>query len=193
MTAPCRAASVAPKPVVTIVIETPVKSASTTSEATASAVDGNRGQQQHADARAAAEAVDEPDPERRQRAAHLMAPVLVAVPVPDEQPDRQVDDQSGNRRLGAALDALGQVGLEEQDRHAEDDQGHGVPEPPPGAERRCLAPRLFLAGRDERRDRRDVVRVGGVAQAEQNCNEQDDQDRAAARERGDVVVESEHG
>ena len=40
MTAPCRAARVAPKPVVTTVIETPVKSASTTSEATASAVEG---------------------------------------------------------------------------------------------------------------------------------------------------------
>jgi hypothetical protein len=136
--------------------------------------------------------VDEPDPERGQRTSDLMA-VLVPVAVPNEQADGEEDDQRRDGRLGAALDEVGEIRVEEQDRDAEDDERERVPEAPPGAERRGAAAGVLAAGGHQRRDRGEVVGVGCVPEAEQRRDEEDDQDRAPVGERGDVVVESEHG
>ena len=111
----------------------------------------------------------------------------------DEQPYGEEDDQRRHGGLRAALDEIGKVRLEEQDRDAEDDERQRVPETPPGAERGRPAAGVLAAGGHQRGHRGEVVGVGRVPQPEQGRDEEDDQDRAAVRERGDVVVESEHG
>ena len=66
-------------------------------------------------------------------------------------------------------------------------------ETPEDAQLGRAAPGSFPSGRDEGGDRRDVIRVGRVTQSEQRGNEEDDEDRAAVRHCGDVIVETEHG
>ena len=69
--------------------------------------------------------------------------VEVAAAPADEQPDREEDDQGRNRRLGAPLDELGQVGLEEQDREPKTTSVSAWPRPhqaPSAAARRRAVP-----------------------------------------------------
>ena len=66
-------------------------------------------------------------------------------------------------------------------------------ETPEDAELGRAAARSFPSGGDEGGHRRDVIRIGRVAQSEQRRNEEDDEDRAAVRHGGDVIVETEHG
>jgi hypothetical protein len=116
--------------------------------------------------------------------------VVAAVPA-DEQPHGDRHDHDPDGELGSLLDGVGQVGPEEDDRHAECEQRHGVPQAPcqakpPGAPRAVR----FVAC-DKHRDRREVIGVGRMAQAEQQRDEQREQP-AAIREVRDPLVEPEH-
>ena len=66
------------------------------------------------------------------------------------------------------------------------------PRPQDEAEPRGGARRPLAAGGDERRHGGEVVRVGRVAEAEQDRDADDDEQRGAVREVRDPVVESEH-
>ena len=134
-----RAPSVAPKPVVTIVIETAVKSASTTSDTTASGCRRDRGEQEHADARAAAHAVHEADPEGAERRPHVVPMLVVgrASACSEVAVRQRTSSRTARKTIRAATavsapcwTTLGQVGLEEEDRHAEDDERERVAERP---------------------------------------------------------------
>src|SRR6476619_3058649 len=86
---------------------------------------------------------------------------------PYEEPDGETGDQEPDRGLGAALDCLRQVCAIEDDRHTEREERQGVAGSPREAEpgRVSGAP---LGRGEESRDRSDVVRIGGVAEAEQD-------------------------
>src|SRR5206468_9109400 len=113
-------------------------------------------EQEHAYAGAPAHPVDEPDPERLQRAARtdglvwVLGRVDVAVRVrtlvrvdmhveepatpADEQPERETDDQETDGGLGSFFDPLRQVCLEEDDRDAEEEEARRVAGAPGRAE-----------------------------------------------------------
>ena len=101
--------------------------------------------------------------------------VEVAAAPANQQPDGEEHDQGGNRCLRPLLQALGQVGLEEHDRHPEHDERQRVAETPEDPELGCAAAGSFPPGGDERRDGRDVVGVGRVTQSEQHRNEENDE------------------
>ena len=96
----------------------------------------DRREQQDPDAGAAAGAVHEPDPEGLRGPAAPADAVRVRVhaedpaPPADEQPDRQADDQQADRGLGSLFHLCREVGLEEHDRHAEQEQARRVAEAP---------------------------------------------------------------
>ena len=103
--------------------------------------------------------------------------VEVTVTPAHEESDGEEDDEDAT--AVSAPCALGEVALGEQDRNAEEHERDAVPDSPPGAER-CGRSRSFLAPRrDERRHRGDVVRVGRVAQPEQDADEEHDRHRRA--------------
>ena len=115
-----------------------------------------------------------------------------AAPPADEQPDRKDDDQQADRRLGAALHGLRQVGPEEDDRQAEREQRNCVARPPGEAEARRHPGGAVAAARDQGRHRREVIRVGGVPEAENGRHGGDDEEGASVREVRDPGVETEH-
>src|SRR5437868_1185806 len=120
-------------------------------------------------------------------------PVAVepALPPAQEQPQREHDDHDADERLRSTLRRVGQVAAEEDDRKPEDEQRRRVPEPPGEPEDRRPARRPDALACDDRRDRDEMVRVGGVAQAEQE-RDGEDYERPPAAERGDCLVEPEH-
>jgi hypothetical protein len=130
----------------------------------------------------------------RVAAAVVLVEVNVVHPAPPahEQPHGERHDDDADRCLGALLCALRQVGLEEHDRQAEDEERRRVAEPPGEAESPGAASPSFLVRRDQRADRREVVGVGRVAQAQEHRNDDDHEQRRSVRERGHPVVESEH-
>jgi hypothetical protein len=148
-----------------------VKSASRSSEATATVSDGIV-EEQDADSGAPADAVDEPDPERAERCPHRVTvlalgmrmgvEVEVAVSPADEQAEREEHDQGGYRGLRTLLDALGNEALGEEDRSAEEDERDAVADAPPCAEACRGARGLLASGGDERRHGGDVVRIRGM-------------------------------
>ena len=118
--------------------------------------------------------------------------VELAAPPAEEQSDRQVDDHDGDGRFSALLDMFREVAVEEQDGKTERKQRECVPKTPGEAERAGASRRALAAAGHERRHRREVIRVGGVSQAEQHGDCEHDPHRAAIREGGNLVVESEH-
>ena len=120
--------------------------------------------------------------------------VKVEVPVPpaNEQAEREEDDQGGDGCLGALLDALREVALEEEDRDAEDDERERMTEAPEGAELRGRAaarssrpkPRASSPPRCDR----DPSHAAGRAGPRRGSRP----DRGAGREICDRVVEPEH-
>ena len=58
--------------------------------------------------------------------------------------------------------------------------------------RAALRAARSLPDREHRRDRREVVGIGRVPQAEHERDDDHDADRRAGRERGDLLVEAEH-
>ena len=169
-----RRESVAPKPVVSTVIETAVKAASTTRPRHGERAVVDRREQDCADAGAAADAVQQPDAERLARRACASARsssrrrVEVPAPPADEQPDGERDDHEADERLGALLDVPGQVRREEDDRQAEREERQRVPAAPCEAEPRRLASPWSRLPAATSRDRGEVVWVGRMAQAEEH-------------------------
>src|SRR6266705_5720709 len=94
-------------------------------------------------------------------------------PPADKEPDSEPDDQQADRRLRRTMDRFGEIGLEEDDRQAEQEQARRVAQSPRAAEAACGL-RSAVARGDQRRHRREVVGIAGVAQAERNRDEDDD-------------------
>ena len=86
----------------------------------------------------------------------------------------------------------GRYALGEQDRDPEHDERDAVPDSPPRSEPGSRACDRLAAGRDERRHRRDVIRVRRVPEPEQHRDEENDTDRGAFGHPCDPVVEPEH-
>src|SRR6185312_3410120 len=66
-------------------------------------------------------------------------------------------------------------------------------EPPREAKAGGRAGGALARSGDQGRDRREVIRVGGVAQPEHDCDQADERERPAVGEGSDPAVESEHG
>jgi len=151
----------------------------------------NRGEQQHADARTPAGAVHETDRERTRARARpfRMAMRAESPPMPPhEQRQRESDNERSNRRLRSPLDGSGQVRAVEHDRKAEGEERRAVTYPPCKPEPRCGAP---VAG-GQGRDRREMVGIGGVPEAEEQRDAEHDEERRAVRRTREGVVEPEH-
>ena len=211
-----RLTSVSPKTVDRSHIDTAVKTASRTSDVTASAVDSTPGEQEDADAGASAHPVHETDregPERRPGAVsmgvaaffrmcvHMRMPptaVLVRVDVEhpsspsDEESDCQIHDHDGDGRLSSLLNAFREVSVEKQHGQAEGDQGQRVTQPPRETQLSGPAGGTLFSARQQRGHGSEVIGIGGVAKAEQHGNHDDDPDRRPVGESGNSVVEAEH-
>ena len=192
-----------PNPVVTIVIETAVKSARTMSAAHATDVDGIAASTRTPTPALPPVPWTSPIPNAPSGRADRMVMVLVlvgvrvqvevAVPPADEEPERQEHDQRGDGRLGALLHPLGQELLEEEDRQPEQHERERVAEAPERAEPGCCPAGALLPRGNERGHCRDVVGIRGMTEAEERGDEDHDEDGAPGREIGDRVVETEHG
>jgi hypothetical protein len=130
-------------------------------------VDGRDDEQ--ADSRAPAHPVDEPDPEgaqprsRRQVEVRLFSVDVERTTAPAEQePHREVHDHDPNNRLGRLLEAIRQIGVQEQDGQPECEERDRVAETP-GEPELSGPPRGAVASpRHERGHRGEVIRIGGV-------------------------------
>ena len=91
-----------------------------------------------------------------------------------QEPERERDDHDAGERLGRALEAGREVAAEKHDRDPERDEGRRVAEAPREAEPARSAPGPVRLAGDERRDRDEVIRVGGVAEAEQHRDRKHD-------------------
>ena len=146
------------------------------------------------------------DPERLQRRAGAEAPagavgvgaavVVMQVeesPVPAEkQPEREQRDHHAHARLGGRLHARREVCLEDDDRQPEGEQARRVADSPGESEARRRPGGAVATGCDQRRHRSEVVRVGRVAKAEHDGDDDDEPKRRPVREMGKPVVETQH-
>jgi hypothetical protein len=157
----------------------------------------DRGEQEDADAGAPTGSMDEADGEGslgRPGAVRfgMCVETHLAAPPAKQQPHREVDDHAADRRLGSLLDSLREESMEQENRQAEDEQGRRVAETPCKAELTRAPGGPILAARYERRHRGEVVRVRGVAQAEEDSNGEHNPQRSSVGKRGDSVVETGH-
>ena len=100
--------------------------------------------------------------------------VEVAVPPPDEEPERQEHDQRGDGRLSALLHPFGQELLEEENRQPEQHERERMTEAPERAEPGCCPTGAFLPRGNERGHCRDVVGIRGMTEAEKRGDEDHD-------------------
>ncbi len=84
-----------------------------------------------------------------------------------------------------------EVGARDDDRHAQREQRGGVAQPPREAHPARAAGAAAIA-RDERGDRGQVVRVGGVAQPQQDRDEDHGAEHGAVAQLGELLVKTEH-
>jgi hypothetical protein len=194
-----------------------VPAASRTRAATETACDWIEADEQDADASAPSGSVCDSDAENaegRPPAVRvevlLRAPVRVHVgmahpplmrvlvhvegtrPPAHKQAHREPDDDEADERLRGSLGPGRQRMPEEDERSSERDERQAVPDSPREAEA-GTGPRITpLPARDEGRDGGDVIRVGGVAKAQQDGDEEDDRQGCAVRETPEERVESAH-
>ena len=116
---------------------------------------------------------------------------LAAAPA-QEQPEREVDDDESDRRLGDLLNALRKNVTEEQHGQPECEQRHRVAKAPGEPELGGTARRAFPAARDEGRDGGEVIRVGRMTEPEQHRDGKNHPDRSAVGDFGDSLVQAEH-
>ena len=195
-----RAPRRAPNPVVTIVIETAVKSARTRSAATASSGDGIAASSRTPTPALPPMPWTSADPERSGRRAHRV-PVAArrpsraregAVAPADDEPHGEEDDERRNGGLGPTLERVREIAVGEEDRDAEHDERQRVTGAPPRTEARRRTRRALPARRHERRDGGDVIGIRGVPQSEQHRDDDHDGDRSSVGQPCDPVVEPEH-
>jgi hypothetical protein len=116
---------------------------------------------------------------------------LTAAPA-NEEPEGEQDDDETDRALGRVLNPLrkkavvGTIGSPKANSVAACPAPQAKPELP-GTPRRVLA-----SARNQRGHGSEVIRVGRVAQSEQNGDHENDPDRGASRQRGDSLVEAEY-
>ena len=162
---------------------------------------GYRGEQQDAHAGRAAHPVHEADAvgaHARPRAASMppaegagCAGKLAAVPA-QEQPRGQRHDDHAHGQLRELLYRLGEITTEQDDGNAEGAQRRGVAETPGQAETARAPHAVAVVPGHQRAHRREVVRIGCVAQAEQHGDRDDEEKRLARAQRRDPLVEPEH-
>ena len=104
----------------------------------------------------------------------------------------EADDDEGDRHLGCLHDALGQVAVEEDDRHPEGEQRGRMPQAPGEPELRGSSAGTLPSPGDQRGDCGEVVGIARVAQPEQDRSQEHDPDGGAGGELRDLVVEAEH-
>ncbi len=122
---------------------------------------------------------------------HVGVRVEVAAPPAVQQPHGEDDDHAADRQLGGLLHALRQRVADQHDGQAAGKERERVPAPPGEPEPARPRGPVTRVGDDQRGHRRQVIGVGGVAQAEQDGHQQRDDDAAAA-EPGQRVVEPAH-
>ncbi len=105
-----------------------------------------------------------------------------------EQRQREPDDERSDRRLRSPLNGNGQIRAVEDDREAEGEERGAVADPPGEPEPRGGAP---VAG-GQGRHRREMVRIGGVSEAEEQRDAKHDEERRAVRRTREGMVEPEH-
>lgn len=91
-------------------------------------------------------------------------------PLPDES-ERKCDDGEADRRFDRPLDGLGQDCPDEHERQAESDQRRRVTETPREAEQSARASAAPVSPGHEDRHGGEVIRVGGVAEPEEQGDE----------------------
>jgi hypothetical protein len=96
-----------------------------------------------------------------------------APPLPEET-ERQRDDDQSDRRFDATPGGLRQGSPDEQERQAEGDERRRVPDAPREAEQGARACVPSVRPGHERRDRGEVIGVGGMAEAEEQCDEENE-------------------
>ena len=110
---------------------------------------------------------------------------------PAEQAYGEGDDRDGDGRLGEVLHRRGQILAEDEDRKPEREEREPVTDAPRQAEPCGGGAGPPVRAGDERRHGGEVIGVGRMAKAEQDPDEQNEPDRGAVRERG-PVVDAEH-
>lgn len=108
-------------------------------------------------------------------------------PLPEET-ERECNDDQADRRFDPTPDGLWQGGADEQERQAEGDERRGVPEAPREPEQRARAGAPTVRPRHEDRDCGEVIRVGGVAEPEEQGDEKNKGGPTAFRELRDRSV-----
>jgi hypothetical protein len=105
-----------------------------------------------------------------------------------QQPDREEHDHQPDERLGAPLDRLGQVSAEDDDRQPEDGQRQCMARPPGHAEPSGPLAAAGRVGCDQGRYRGQMVRVGGVPEAEQQRHGEGDEQRLSLGQAREALV-----
>ena len=116
---------------------------------------------------------------------------MPAVPA-QQQAHRQEHDHQTHERLGAVLHRVRQVRAEQDDRQPEQRQRDRMAEPPGHAEPPRPARAVLGIGRDQRRDRGQVIGVGRVPQAQHQRDHQHQRQRLAAGQLRYPLVKPEH-
>src|SRR4030088_1778314 len=118
--------------------------------------------------------------------------VVRASPPANEQTGGKQHDDQADQRFGGLLDDTRQVATHEQHRKTEGEQRGRMAEAPGGTKPSCCANGAAAGIGDERGDGDQMVRIGGVAKAEYECEYQDDEGAAVGGVAGDEAVDSRH-
>ena len=118
--------------------------------------------------------------------------VEVAAPPAEQQAQGEHHDHHPDGGLGRALERLGQVGLEQHDRQAEEGERERVAGSPRQAEPAGAACAVLGVRRDQRGNGGEVVGVGRVPQPQEQRHQQGERHAAALGELGDPFVKPEH-
>jgi hypothetical protein len=108
-------------------------------------------------------------------------------PLPEES-ERECHDDQSDRSFDYPPEGLGQRGADEQDGQAESDERDGMPEAPREPEQGACPGAPPVRPGHEDRDGSEVIRVGGVAEPQEQGDEEDDGGPTAFRELRDRAV-----
>src|SRR5918995_5115305 len=129
------------------------------------------------------------------RFAVVAVSVGVEVPAPpaNEQPRGEDDYDHTDQSLRNLLHRPRQVTAQQHERKADENQGRAVPNPPGKTHRAGLSHPVTTFGGDEGGNRRQVIRVGGVAQTQRQAyQEYDPEGRRPVQEALEPTVYRRH-
>jgi hypothetical protein len=121
------------------------------------------------------------------RVVPVGARAVVAAHPLEDHPPREQQDHHPHRALGGELEPRRQLRLEGDHRQPDEQQAEGMAQPPPRAEPGGAAA-VSPVGRDERGHGHEVVRVRGVAQAQDERDPERDQQRRALEQAREPLV-----